>query len=117
LEAVYHECLAIELEARGIPFISKPPLQLQYKGRRLLTHYQPDFICWNQIVLEIKAASGLVDENTSQVLNYLSATRLPLGILVNFGHHPKLQYKRIASTDNALLPIRVLSRDSRALSE
>ena len=99
LESVYQECLEIEFAERGIPFTPQPPLPLQYKGKRLLTHYQPDFICWNQIVVEIKAASCLVDENIAQVLNYLNATKMPLGLLINFGHHPKVEYKRIALTD------------------
>jgi len=102
LEAVYQECLEIEFAARNIPYISKPPLKLHYKSKPLLTHYQPDFICFNQIVLEIKAASSLVDENTAQLLNYLNATKMPLGILANFGNYPKLQYKRIALTDQHL---------------
>jgi GxxExxY protein len=99
LEAVCQECLEIEFADRGIPFMPQPPLPLQYKGRRLLTHYQPDFICWNQIVIEIKAAACLADQHVSQVLNYLNATRMPLGILVNFGRHPRVEYKRIALTD------------------
>lgn len=102
LEAVYHECLEFELSARNIPFVSKPSLKLQYKNKSLQAYYQADFICFNQIVLEIKTASSLVDENTAQVLNSLNATKLPLGILVNFGHYPKLQYKRVALTDRLL---------------
>jgi GxxExxY protein len=98
LEAVYHECLEIEFAARNIPYVSKPPLKLRYKDKLLLTYYQADFVCFSQIVLEIKTASSLVDENSAQVLNYLNATRLPLGILVNFGHYPKLESKRIALT-------------------
>ena len=100
LEAVYHECHEIEFGERSIPYLTKPPLKLQYKQRQLLTHYQPDFICFNQIVVEIKSTSCLADEHTAQVLNYLNATRLPLGILINFGHFPKLQSKRIALTNN-----------------
>jgi hypothetical protein len=71
LEPVYHECLAIEFEIRGIPFVSKPP----------------DFVCYDKIILEIKAASALVDEHRAQVLNYLSATGCELAPLVNFGHY------------------------------
>jgi GxxExxY protein len=102
LEAVYQECLEFELADRQIPFIAKPPLNLQYKRRALKTFYQPDLICFNQIVVEIKAISTFADEHSAQVLNYLNATKLPLGILVNFGHYPKLQYKRIALTDRDL---------------
>jgi GxxExxY protein len=101
LEAVYQECLEYEFTDRNIPFIAKPPLKLQFKNRQLKTFYQPDFICFDRIVVEIKAMSTLADEHSAQVLNYLNATRMPLGILVNFGHHPKLQYKRIALTNNS----------------
>jgi GxxExxY protein len=99
LEAVYQECLEYEFADRSIPFIAKPPLNLRYKQRQLRTHYQPDFICFNQIVVEIKAISTFADEHSAQVLNYLHSTKLPLGLLINFGHYPKLQFKRIALTD------------------
>jgi GxxExxY protein len=102
LEAVYQECLEYELTDRKIPFISKPPLSLQYRSRQLKTFYQADLICFDQIVIEIKAVSALADEHSAQVLNYLNATKMPLGILVNFGHHPKVQYKRVALTDQRL---------------
>ena len=98
LESVYHECLEIQFSERSVPFTSKPQLSLCFKSKRLITYFQADFVCWNQIVIEIKAATCPVDDNTAQLLNYLNATRLPLGILVNFGHHPKLEYKRIALT-------------------
>jgi GxxExxY protein len=93
LEPVYHECLQIELEFQRIPFRSKPPQTLQYRGRTLAQTFSPDFLCYDKIILEIKAASALVDEHRAQVLNYLSATRCELGLLVNFGHYPKLEYE------------------------
>ena len=95
LEPVYHECLAIEFEFRGIPFLSKPPETLQYRGRALVQTFSPDFLCYEKIILEIKAVSALVDEHRAQVLNYLSATGCKLGLLINFGHYPKLQYERL----------------------
>src|SRR5215475_373037 len=95
LEPVYHECLAIELELRGIPFLSKPPHTLQYHGRTLVQTFAPDFLCYDKIILEIKAASTLVDEHRAQVLNYLSATGCELALLVNFGHYPRLEYERL----------------------
>ena len=94
LEPVYHECLAIEFELRGIPFVSKPLQTLQYRGGTLLQTFAPDFLCYEKIIVEIKAVSALVDEHRAQVLNYLSATGCKLGLLVNFGHYPKLQYER-----------------------
>ena len=95
LEAVYQECLEIELGLRGIPFLPQAQLTLAYKERRLKQTYQPDFICFEKIVVEIKAVSDLNDEHRSQVHNYLKATGYRLGLLINFGHHPKLQYERI----------------------
>jgi len=94
-EPVYHECLVIELELQGIPFLSKPPQTLQYRGRTLLQTFAPDFLCYEKIILEIKAASALVDEHRAQVLNYLSATDCNLGLLVNFGHYPRMEYERV----------------------
>jgi len=94
LEPVYHECLEIELESQGIPFLSKPLQTLQYRGRTLVQTFAPDFLCYDKIILEIKGASALIDEYRAQVLNYLSATRCELALLVNFGHYPRLEYER-----------------------
>jgi GxxExxY protein len=94
LEPVYQECLEIEFRIQGIPFISQKSIGLEYKGTRLKHIYQPDFICYEKIILEIKAVDGLVDEHRAQLLNYLNATRFKVGLLVNFGHYPKLEYER-----------------------
>jgi GxxExxY protein len=96
LEAVYQECLEMELGDRKLPFVAKPSLALSYKGRPLQSKYQPDLICYEKIVVELKAVTALLDEHRAQVQNYLRATRLKLGLLVNFGHYPKLDYERIA---------------------
>jgi GxxExxY protein len=96
VEAVYQECLEIELGLRTIPFKAQQELGLTYKGRLLKSKFKPDFICYDKIVLEIKAVSGLTDEHRAQVQNYLRATGLKLGLLVNFGHYPKVEYERIA---------------------
>jgi GxxExxY protein len=95
LEGVYQECMEIELPLQGVPCIPKKPLSLEYKGHRLRTSYEPDFICFDKIVLELKAATDLVDEHRAQVQNYLKATGYKLGLLVNFGHYPKAQIERI----------------------
>jgi GxxExxY protein len=97
-EPVYQECLELEFSDLTIPFASQPELPLTYRGRRLKTKFRPDFICFGRIVLEIKAVSALTPEHESQVLNYLHATELKLGLLVNFGSHPRLEYKRVALT-------------------
>jgi len=98
LEPVYQECLAIEFECQRIPAIAKPSLTLSYRERTLAQVYLPDFVCFQKIIVELKAVSELVDEHRAQLLNYLHATGFELGLLVNFGHYPKLEYERIAKT-------------------
>lgn len=95
LEDVYQECLGIEFEERKIPYEEKPELELAYKGRKLRKRYEPDFVCFDKIVVELKAVKALADEHRAQLFNYLKATRIKLGLLVNFGGHPKLEYERI----------------------
>lgn len=99
LEPVYQECLAIEFEHQRIPAIPKPLLTLSYRDRTLQQTYQADFVCFEKIILELKAVSILADEYRAQLLNYLHATGFLLGLLVNFGHYPKLEYERIAKTE------------------
>src|SRR5262245_18595968 len=79
LESVYQDCLAIEFEIMGIPFLEQPNLKLQYKGRKLRSEFKPDFVCWGNIIVELKATTGLVDENRAQLHNYLRAAGLKLG--------------------------------------
>ena len=95
VEPVYQECLEIELEIQTILFRAQQQLPLHYKGRPLKQIYIPDFICFDQIILEIKAVSKLCDEHRAQVHNYLKATGYRLGLLVNFGHHPQVEWERI----------------------
>ncbi|MEX0806005.1 MAG: GxxExxY protein [Candidatus Binatia bacterium] len=95
LETVYQECLAIEFRRLEIPFEAQKDLSLVYKGERLQQIYRPDFACFGKIVVEIKAAKELAPEHRAQVLNYLKATGLRLGLLVNFGHYPKAQIERL----------------------
>ena len=96
LEPVYQECLEKELTLQGIPFGAQPPLKLFYKNDPLKQSYIPDFICYGKIILEIKAVKKLTDEHRAQLLNYLKATGLELGFLINFGHHPGIEIERIA---------------------
>jgi len=98
LEPVYQECLEIELELQVIPFAARKPLTLEYKGRKLTKTYEPDFVCFGKIIVEIKAVSALCKDHRAQVLNYLNATGMKVGLLVNFGHYPKLEYERIVLT-------------------
>jgi len=98
VEPVYQECLELELDLQAIAFKAHQPLPLSYKGRLLKQRYQPDFVCLEKIVVEIKAVSNLIDEHRAQVLNYLNATGFKLGLLVNFDHYPKIEWERIANT-------------------
>ena len=94
-EPNYQECLEIELGMQNIPFQAQATLPLSYEGRALPQRFQPDFICFGNVIVEIKAVSALAGEHRSQVLNYLSATGYRLGLLVNFGAHGKLEWERI----------------------
>jgi len=95
-EPVYQECLQLELSLQNIPFIAQPELKLEYKGTPLSQTFKPDFICYGNIILEIKAVDRLVNPFRAQTLNYLNATGYELALLVNFGGHPKLEYERLA---------------------
>jgi GxxExxY protein len=98
LEPVYQECLSIEFQYQRIPAIGKPSLTLSYHDRILTQTYDPDFVCFEKTMVELKAVSALTDEHRAQLLTYLHATGFVLGLVVNFGHHPKLEYERIAKT-------------------
>ena len=94
LEAVYQECLTLEFTARDISFTANKPLPLAYKGWRLSQTYAPDFICFNRIIVELKAVREIAPEHRAQIINYLKATGLRLGLLVNFGCAPKARVER-----------------------
>jgi GxxExxY protein len=97
LEAVYQECLAIEMSRVNIPFLEKPQLPLDAKGRVLNQTYEPEFICFDQISAEIKAAKELADAHRAQAINYLKATGMELALLVNLRYHLKIQYERFVN--------------------
>lgn len=100
-EPVYQDCLELELGDRRVPFMSQPEVQLAYKGRTIRSSFRPDFICFGQVILEIKAVSNLAAEHEAQVLNYLNVTGHPVALLVNFGHFPGLEFKRMVRTDRS----------------
>jgi len=95
LESVYQECLERELKERNIPFVAQSELQLLYKGQPLNQSFKPDLVCYGKIIVELKAAEKIANEHNAQVLNYLKATGFKLGLLVNFGSHPKAQICRL----------------------
>ncbi len=94
LENVYQEALAKELAVRKIPFKKEAELDILYKNEYLSKKYYADFICYDKIILEIKACENISDNHIAQVVNYLSATNFKLGIIINFGSK-SLTYKRI----------------------
>lgn len=87
----------MEFGFQGIPSVAQVELPLSYKGRVLLQKYKPDFVCFGSVLVEIKAVSALADEHRAQVINYLNASGLKVGLLVNFGHYPKLEHERIVA--------------------
>jgi len=97
LEGVYQEALELELTMRGVPFQAQVPVQIAYKGHVLLKEYVPDLICFEQVIVEIKALKQLTSVEEAQLLNYLKATGKPVGVLLNFGS-PKLEWKRMVLT-------------------
>jgi len=94
LEAVYQEALEMELRECGIPFEAQKPLRISYKGKTLNKEYFADLVCFGQIIVELKALERLSGNEAAQILNYLKATGLKVGVLINFGSHGKLEWKR-----------------------
>ena len=96
LEGVYQEALELELTSRGIPYRSQPEITISYKGSMLHQTYRADIICFDSIILELKAVNQLLPEHSAQLFNYLRATGMKLGLLINFSHYPGADIRRIA---------------------
>ncbi len=94
LEGVYQEALEREFIYQEIPFKSQPVIEIKYKGKPLEKKYQPDFTCYDEVIVEIKAISGLSGIEEAQLINYLKATGLKIGLLLYFGSK-SLEYKRL----------------------
>ena len=95
LESVYQEALEIELSMQGISFESQRELNIRYKEHQLKQQYKPDFVISEKIIVEIKALNQLTSHDQAQLLNYLKATGLPVGVLINFGAEKDLEWKRM----------------------
>ena len=96
LESIYQQCAAIEFAKREIPFEALKALPVEYKGERLGSGFVADFVCFDRIIIELKAVRAIAPEHRAQTINYLRATGLKLALLVNFGASPKLQIERFA---------------------
>ena len=94
LEAVYQEALELEFIKRGIPYEREKELKIFYEGKELRQTYKADFVCYGDIIVELKAVAHLDDSHRSQVFNYLKATGFKLGLLYNFGHYNGLEWER-----------------------
>ena len=97
LEAIYQEAFSLEFKLQKIPYVQEQKLEIEYKGNILDKYYKADFICYDDIVVEIKALSELTTEHEAQILNYLKATNKKIGLLINFGQK-SLKYKRYILT-------------------
>jgi len=94
LEAVYQEAMAIELAHQGIPYAHEVELPIQYRGQQLSTGYRVDFLCFEEVIVELKALDRLTTREDAQVINYLKASGKPRGLLLNFGNK-SLEQKRL----------------------
>ena len=101
LESVYQESMEIELTKRNIPFVSQKKIQIKYKDSLLNQYFVADLLCYDKIIIELKAVSAILPEHEAQIINYLKATGTKLGILLNFGEE-SLYFKRFPN----LYPIR-----------
>jgi GxxExxY protein len=98
LEAVYQEALEIELTNRNIQFKPQQEISIMYGERQLRSKYIADFLVFDKIIVEIKAIQNITVREEAQIINYLKATGLQLGLLINFGNRDKLDWKRIVNT-------------------
>ena len=94
VEPVYQEALEIEFQRRKIPYVREPEIEIYYDGVKLQKRFRPDFICYDKIIVELKAVMELDDWNRVQVYNYLKATKMKVGLLFNFVHPGGLEYER-----------------------
>ena len=97
LESVYQEALEIELTFRSIPHVSQQPIEIWYKNQYLTKYFIADLVCYNEIIVELKAVSEITSIHEAQIINYLKATKKELGIIINFGTD-SLEYKRYLNT-------------------
>ena len=115
LESVYQEAMQVELESRKIPSKASQEIRVKFKDRELKKFYIADMICYEKIIVEIKAMDRLTLRDEGQLINYLKATGLKVGVLINFGHYPSLEWKRLIFTKEIFshsLKLRRFGKDS-----
>ena len=112
-EAIYQDAMEIEVESRTIPNSPHQDVFVFYKGKQLKSFFKPDFICYDKIVVELKALDRLTSREEAQVLNYLKATGLPVGVLINFGGDKDLEWKRMVLTPDTPPQVRRLITNQR----
>jgi GxxExxY protein len=95
LESVYHEAMEIEFTKENIPFESQKMIRIYYDDKPLTQSFKTDIVCYDKILLELKAVTKIHNEHKAQLMNYLAATKIKLGLLVNFGTYPKVEICRI----------------------
>lgn len=95
-EPLYQEALEEEFKLRGIPYVREKEFHVSYKGKVLVKVFRPDFVCYDKVIVELKAVADVTDEHQAQIYNYLKATGMSLGLLINFGK-TSLEYKRFPS--------------------
>ncbi len=93
VEPVYQECLELEMASKGMEFLAQKEIGLSYKGRPLRQVYRADLVCFGKVLVD-KAVSALTEEHRAQVMNYLRATGLKVGLLINFSHYPGVEHER-----------------------
>ena len=101
-EPIYQEAIEMELTARGVPFAAQEEVRVSYKGARLSKFYVADLIVFGKVIVELKALDRLTSREEAQLLNYLKATGLEVGVLINFGAHGKLEWKRMVRTKGSI---------------
>lgn len=97
LEPVYQEALSLEFKSQNIPFQPQVILDIYYKDLKLEKHYIPDFICFGDVIVEIKAIDKPSGKEMAQMINYLKATKSKIGILLNFGNKSEMEWKRVVN--------------------
>jgi GxxExxY protein len=103
LEPVYQEALELEFDDRGIPFRPQVGMQVFYKGRKLKAPYRADFVCYNEVIVELKALTKIGEVEWAQILKHLKATNHQRGLLVNFGTR-SLEHKRFVRSNDSVSP-------------